>query len=66
MELIISIEDNGTGFDSEALNTSSSFGLPGMRERAAQCGGMLEIQSRLGKGMRVELSIPTIKEDYSG
>ena len=36
-----------------------SFGLSGMRERAATLGGTLTVRTAPGKGARIVLSLPT-------
>lgn len=56
--LIITIEDNGLGFDTESADYTASFGLLGMRERAKQCGGTLHIDSIINRGTTVKLTIP--------
>ncbi len=56
------IVDDGRGFDLEAVRASGysaqGLGLLGMQERAAQCGGTLEIVSRPGAGTRLRIKIP--------
>ena len=58
----ISIEDNGVGFDAEALARTptkrQSLGLVSMRERAELLGGALHVRSMPGKGTRVKAQIP--------
>jgi len=62
----MSIRDNGVGFKSVAASGDEkkrgAFGLISMRERARGLGGMLEVQSRRGKGTLVRVVIPTSKE----
>ncbi|SFB62150.1 Signal transduction histidine kinase [Amycolatopsis marina] len=51
----LSVRDNGTGFDQQ--HVSGGYGIAGMRARAEQVGGRLEIHS--GKsGTMVELEVP--------
>jgi two-component system sensor histidine kinase DegS len=60
-EVVAIVEDNGGGFHvDEALDGSSrgTVGLPSLKERVEMLGGVLTIQSRLGEGTRVEISIP--------
>jgi signal transduction histidine kinase len=55
----LSVTDNGAGFSAEAVGGKPmSFGLAGMRERAALLGGTLAVRSRLGKGTAVALQLP--------
>jgi signal transduction histidine kinase len=54
------VRDDGKGIDEERVRRAASaghFGLPGMRERAENVGGRLEVRSRLDSGTEVELSI---------
>ena len=55
--LVIVVGDNGRGFDQSAVGRSA-FGLAGMRERAAQIGAELRIDSRPHDGTRVSLFVP--------
>jgi signal transduction histidine kinase len=53
------VRDNGAGFSAErAAKQPMSFGLGGMRERAALHGGTLSIRSSPGKGATVTLELP--------
>jgi signal transduction histidine kinase len=55
----LSVSDNGAGFSAETVgNKPMSFGLAGMRERAAILGGTLAVQSVPGKGAKVTLQLP--------
>lgn len=47
------VEDNGIGFDSEAVDPSRGLGLRGMAERAAAIGATLEVESSPGAGTTV-------------
>jgi signal transduction histidine kinase len=49
-KLIITISDDGVGFDSE-LNSSSGFGLKNIQARAADINASLEFCSKLGEGV---------------
>jgi ligand-binding sensor domain-containing protein len=53
------IRDDGKGIPPEVLQEGrrSHYGLCGMRERARQIGGKLEIWSRAGAGTEIELRI---------
>ncbi len=53
------VADNGAGFTVEtAGNRPMSFGLAGMRERAALLGGTLAVRSAPGKGAAIVLRLP--------
>ena len=55
----LSVADNGAGFCAEtARNQPMSFGLAGMRERAALLGGTLAVRSAPGVGARIILQLP--------
>ena len=54
----LSLDDNGKGFDTDALGKESNLGLKLIKERAEMLGGKFEIDSAPGKGARVSLSIP--------
>lgn len=60
-QLIIRIEDDGTGFDAKKprqLDTLGGLGLLSMRERATQCGGEIAIESSAGMGTTVVARLP--------
>jgi signal transduction histidine kinase len=55
----LSVRDNGAGFSADAAwKKPMSFGLSGMRERAALLGGTLAVDSAPGKGVKVTLQLP--------
>ena len=55
--LRLTVEDNGMGFDPSTAS-NKRFGLKGMRQRAIAFGGSLRIDSIVGKGATVELTLP--------
>jgi two-component system CheB/CheR fusion protein len=60
-QVVLMVEDNGRGFDADALlagQERSGLGVLGMRERIAQVGGTLEIESSLQGGTTVLVRIP--------
>jgi two-component system sensor histidine kinase DegS len=54
----LSMDDNGKGFDTDALGKEANLGLKLIKERTEMLGGVFEINSSPGKGARVTLSIP--------
>lgn len=56
----LSIEDNGRGFQQKVV-PGSSIGLTGMRARASQIGGELNISSPSSKGVRIEVWVPALE-----
>lgn len=58
----IIIEDDGIGFDAEQAmchaDQNRSFGLFSVQHRISHLGGTLDIQSDIGRGSRVTLSVP--------
>ncbi|HUI88908.1 MAG TPA: GAF domain-containing sensor histidine kinase [Anaerolineales bacterium] len=63
---LLEIEDNGVGFDVEAVNKAydkrSSLGMVNLRERTELVNGLLNIQSTIGKGTKVQVYIPLTEE----
>lgn len=58
-ELHLVVRDDGRGFDSSKPSDSTgSFGLVGMRERAEKLRGSLQINSGAQKGTEIKLSVP--------
>jgi len=59
--LNIDVEDNGTGFDVSLQRTQNErgIGLLGILERTRFIGGTMRIESNLGKGTRVLITIKT-------
>lgn len=61
LRTVVEIEDDGCGIGDDVLAHGGSeghWGLPGMRERAALCGGTLLVQPRPDGGTRVRLRLP--------
>jgi PAS domain S-box-containing protein len=56
--LVVRIEDDGTGFATDAPRKPHSFGLFGLRERASLMGGEVSIASAPGEGTRIEVRLP--------
>src|SRR5215211_4575970 len=58
-ELLLSVHDDGVGFDPAASDhRSRRLGLTSMEERAASLGGTLAIESTPGAGTTIRLEVP--------
>jgi PAS domain S-box-containing protein len=55
-KILLTIQDNGVGFDPETPR--KGMGLSGIRERAQLSGGAFELQSGMGKGTTIRVSWP--------
>lgn len=60
-ELVVTVSDDGSGFDPAAQ--SDGFGFIDMRERLALVGGVLEVRSAPGDGTTVTARIPARRTD---
>ncbi len=67
-ELVVTVEDNGVGFRlSDVLrhpDENRRLGLLGMMERAAMLSATLDIDSKPGKGTKVQVFLPLTKGWY--
>jgi len=63
-DVIVEICDNGRGFDPESAKKGKSFGLVGMRERAAALRGYIAITSEPSQGALVRVSIPVRRNEH--
>nr|WP_255437614.1 GAF domain-containing sensor histidine kinase [Thalassobacillus sp. CUG 92003] len=52
------IKDEGKGFDRDAEALSPSFGIRGMKERAALYNGTMSLQSSPGEGTEINVTLP--------
>jgi len=57
-KITLDVDDNGKGMSDDEQQTPKSFGLIGMRERAAILGGEMVIRSKPGAGTSIEIVIP--------
>ena len=57
-DLLLSIKDDGVGFDKEKIATKKTLGILGMKERTNMMGGEYEIKSIPGNGTTVTVKIP--------
>jgi len=57
----LDMQDNGKGFDPEAhlpKDADGGFGLKSLQEQAERLGGELSVESEVGKGCTIAISIP--------
>jgi len=59
--VILSVTDNGRGFDLERVESSGGLGLTSLHERASQFHGKVEIQSAPGEGTKVHVCLPVVQ-----
>lgn len=64
-QMILSISDNGVGFEPDMAKTNGRFGLISMRERALSVGGELVIESDLTHGTSVQVTLPLAEAVYA-
>jgi signal transduction histidine kinase len=58
-EMVLTIRDDGTGFDAvEAQARSSRYGMTTMKERIVAAGGHMEVDSAPGKGTTLRAQVP--------
>lgn len=59
-KLLITISDNGCGFDVKNVDSYSEkkYGIKFMKERSEEMGIIFEVNSKLGEGTSVKLQIP--------
>lgn len=55
----VSVDDNGRGFDIDALDQTSSLGIKLIKERIQMLGGTFELDSVQGKGTRIVFTVPS-------
>jgi two-component system sensor histidine kinase DegS len=63
--VVASVEDDGSGFDVNEVQTSTQqrkgLGLPTIRERTEMLGGKVQIDSRIGRGTKIRIEIPSVQ-----
>lgn len=67
-ELCVRVSDDGCGFVPRARarddSSNSGFGLMSLRERARLAGGVLNVESTVGVGTHVRVTIPVVPGDH--
>jgi len=61
--VLVEVEDNGRGIETERLLNRESWGIVGMHERASYFGGELKITGSSGYGTVVALRVPMKETD---
>jgi signal transduction histidine kinase len=62
-EVVLDVRDDGAGFDVTTPTRSSSFGLRGMRQRAARLAGELTLESGAGRGTALSVRLPALARE---
>jgi signal transduction histidine kinase/ABC-type uncharacterized transport system substrate-binding protein len=62
-KLLLSVSDEGRGFDMKEMRNRIGLGIQSMRERARLVGGQFEIHSEPEKGTRIEVCVPLQPEN---
>ena len=57
-DIVLSLRDNGVGFDTSAPGPEGHFGMAMMRERAQVGGGRFEVESQPGQGTTITVRFP--------
>jgi signal transduction histidine kinase len=57
-QIILSVVDDGTGFDASVFVREETMGLRNMKQRAQLLGGTLGLETKPGYGTRIKVRIP--------
>ncbi len=55
------VSDNGKGFEMEEIDQSDGIGIKLIKERVEMSGGTIEVDSKVGKGTRIEIQVPCLE-----
>ena len=61
--VLLTVQDNGCGFDVSGKRNPASFGLMGLRERVYLLDGELTLESTPGSGSRIRVHVPLTAPD---
>jgi PAS domain S-box-containing protein len=64
-DLLLIIADDGCGLPAELTGEKKTYGLLGMRERVNMLCGTISIDSAVGRGTHIEVSIPRKREPFA-
>ncbi|MGV3765696.1 MAG: PAS domain S-box protein [Chitinophagaceae bacterium] len=56
--IVLTISDNGKGFDPDAVQPNQSFGIMGMKERILSLNGSFNLKSAPGEGTHIHIQVP--------
>jgi signal transduction histidine kinase len=56
--LVLTVSDDGAGFDPNAPRSAGHFGLRGLSGLVRDAGGRLDVRSTMGEGTTVHLEVP--------
>jgi signal transduction histidine kinase len=59
---LLTLADDGRGFDAQSPEFRWSHGLMGMRQRAEGLDGRIEIQSSVGVGTTLRVEVPMSRQ----
>jgi signal transduction histidine kinase len=62
-QIALDVRDDGIGFDPATSVTDSSFGLRGMRQRAARLAGTLDVETAADQGTAVSVHLPALSRE---
>ncbi|KKX48620.1 sensor histidine kinase [Sphingobacterium sp. IITKGP-BTPF85] len=64
--ILITVEDNGKGFDPHLADGKKSAGIHNVQSRLEFLSGKMHIYSRTGKGTSIEIEFPINNNPYYG
>lgn len=59
---VVTLADDGRGFDASSPQFHWSHGLMGMRQRAEALGGQLYVESHVGGGTTLRVEVPVLRQ----
>ncbi|HMT20804.1 MAG TPA: PAS domain S-box protein, partial [Promineifilum sp.] len=61
---LLEVNDNGRGFDPQAIRYAGGLGLTSMRERVEKLGGQFELESAPGEGTKIRITLNVMDGDH--
>jgi signal transduction histidine kinase len=56
--LVLTVRDDGVGYDPRRLASAAGLGVTDMREHATSLGGSFAVNSTLGEGTQITVQLP--------